>query len=188
MNIAILGWGSLLWDKRISFDEQHYDWKSDGPYLKLEFSRISKSRQGALTLVLDAENGNHCQVSYTLSKRLNPYEAIDDLRRREGTTSKNIGFYFVDNSRLQGGSIEILKTIQQWASIKNVDVIIWTNLKCNFQEMCKCDKPFSIETAITYLQGLDKAGKDKAIEYISKAPAFVVTPLRNALQKQPWFH
>ena len=36
MNIAILGWGSLLWDERPEFDGQHGDWKFDGPVVPLE--------------------------------------------------------------------------------------------------------------------------------------------------------
>jgi hypothetical protein len=41
VKIAILGWGSLLWDKRPEFDEQHDEWQFDGPKLKIEFSRVS---------------------------------------------------------------------------------------------------------------------------------------------------
>jgi len=58
MTIAILGWGSLLWDKNHDFDNQHESWKFDGPLLPLEFSRISKSRDNALTLVIDELNGS----------------------------------------------------------------------------------------------------------------------------------
>jgi hypothetical protein len=29
--IAILGWGSLLWEDRPEFDEWHDNWRSDGP-------------------------------------------------------------------------------------------------------------------------------------------------------------
>lgn len=77
--IAILGWGSLLWDKaEVEFDQQHAEWKFDGPALKLEFSRKSSSRLNALTLVIDALNGHECQVAYTLSKRRSPEEAIAD--------------------------------------------------------------------------------------------------------------
>ena len=92
MKIAILGWGSLLWDQRAEFDKQHEGWQFDGPSLKLEFSRVSETRNNALTLVLDSNNGNSCQVAYALSNRKNPDDAICDLRCREGTTLKNIGF------------------------------------------------------------------------------------------------
>jgi hypothetical protein len=72
-----------------------------------------------------------------LSKRKNPDEAINDLRRREWTTLKNIGFYFEDNSRLQEGNIEIIQAIQKWASIKKFNLVIWTNLESNFKERSK---------------------------------------------------
>ena len=187
MNIAILGWGSLLWDKRQEFDEQHDEWQFDGPSLKIEFSRISKTRNGALTLVLDAKNGKECQVAYALSKRKNPDDAICDVRSREGTILENIGFHFVDKSRHQARDEEVLKAVQNWASKKKIDVVIWTDLKSNFQEKSERKKPFSIETALSHIQALDSQGKAKAAEYVWRTPTFVTTPLREALQSQPWF-
>ena len=35
--IAILGWGSLLWEERPEFDKRHDGWRCDGPSLKLDF-------------------------------------------------------------------------------------------------------------------------------------------------------
>ena len=118
MKIAILGWGSLLWDERLEFDKQHEEWQFDGPRLKIEFSRVSRTRNGALTLVLDTKSGNDCQVAYALSTRTNPDDAICDVRSREGTTLRNVGFYFADNSRKQAREELVLKTIQNWASEK----------------------------------------------------------------------
>jgi hypothetical protein len=46
--IAILGWGSLIWEVHPAFDVYHWEWLADGPTLKLEFSRKSTSRKGAL--------------------------------------------------------------------------------------------------------------------------------------------
>jgi len=69
MHIAILGWGSLLWDQRPEFDDHHGLWELDGPNLKIEFSRISQTRGGALTLVIDPTNGTRCRVAHTKSKR-----------------------------------------------------------------------------------------------------------------------
>ncbi len=187
MKIAILGWGSLLWDKRREFDDQHDEWRSDGPSLKIEFSRVSSTRNGALTLVLDKKNGKECQVAYALSKRKNPDHAICDVRSREGTTLKNIGFYFADKSRMQARDEEVLRVIKSWASTEKIDVVIWTDLESNFQEKSKCKRPFSIEAAISHIQALDNEGKANASEYAWRAPAFVATPLREALQSQPWF-
>ncbi|MDO8939712.1 MAG: hypothetical protein Q7U98_11180 [Methylicorpusculum sp.] len=187
MNIAILGWGSLLWDNRPEFDEQHEEWLFDGPSLKIEFSRVSKTRNGALTLVLDAKNGKECQVAYALSKRKNPDDAICDVRSREGTTLKNVGFHFAEISRNQARDEEVLKAVQNWASKKKIDVVIWTDLESNFDEKSECKRPFSIETALCHIQVLDSQGKAKAAEYVWRTPAFVATPLREALQSQPWF-
>lgn len=81
MHIYILGWGSLIWDKRPEFEDYHGPWQSDGPTLKLEFSRISqKTRLGALTLAIDPSNGAPCRVAYTRSTRKDPNDAICDLR------------------------------------------------------------------------------------------------------------
>ncbi len=187
MKIAILGWGSLLWDHCAEFDKQHEDWQCDGPSLKLEFSRVSRSRIDALTLVLDLNNGESCQVAYALSKRKNPDDAICDLRCREGTTLENIGFYFVDGSREQSREEEVLIGIQSWALERKIDIVIWTDLASNFREKSKCKKPFSIEAALYHIQALDTEGKAKAAEYVWRAPEFIDTPLREALQSKPWF-
>ena len=120
--IAILGWGSLLWDERPEFDETHDDWQPDGPILPLEFSRVSGSRKRALTLVIDSENGTDCRVAYAMSKRRSPEDAIADLRCREGTVMKRIGFWFAD------GSIrcdpEVPDAIVPWAKGKGLDVVV----------------------------------------------------------------
>jgi hypothetical protein len=70
--IAILGWGSLPWDKRPNFDQQHDDWQFDGPALPPEFSRVSSSICGVLTLVIGAVHGTSCPAAYAISKRRNP--------------------------------------------------------------------------------------------------------------------
>ena len=189
MKIAILGWGSLLWDQRAEaeFNKQHENWQCDGPSLKLEFSRVSQTRNDALTLVLDHNNGESCQVAYALSKRKNPDDAICDLRCREGTTLENIGFYFADGSRKQSREEEVLKGIQNWALERKIDVVIWTDLASNFREKSKCKKPFSIEAALCHIQALDTEGKAKAAEYVWRSPEFIDTHFREALQSKPWF-
>jgi len=100
--IAILGWGSLLWgvENNRDFERLHGPWMSDGPELQLEFSRKSRTRAGALTLVIDPKHGAASRVAYAFSARAEPQEAINDLLRREGTTSENIGRFFAEHSTL----------------------------------------------------------------------------------------
>jgi hypothetical protein len=50
-----------------------------------------------------------------------------------------------------------------------------------------CGKPFSREHAIDHVRSLDAAARSGAAEYVGRAPEFVNTPLRTALQSQPWF-
>jgi hypothetical protein len=176
-----------LWDRRAEFDEQHEDWLLDGPTLKLEFSRISETRSQALTLVLDPRNGEPCRVAYAFSKRKSPDDAICDLRCREGTTLKNIGFYFADGSRKKSRDGESFESIRAWATEKKIDVVIWSDLESNFHEKSKNREPFSVESAVSHIKALNAEGKTKAAEYIWRAPEFIDTPLRRALQFQPWF-
>jgi hypothetical protein len=148
--LTLLGWGSLIWDSRPEFDRYRGDWQVDGPVLPLEFSRVSESRKGALTLVIDPRNGSLCQTAFALSKRQDPDDAIADLRCREGTIMKRMGFYFVDNSR--SCTPEVPETVAPWALKKGFDVVIWTGLQSNFKQ--ETGKDFSIDSAIDHLQRL----------------------------------
>jgi hypothetical protein len=180
MRIAILGWGSLLWEGGVEFDEWHGKWQEDGPVLKIEFSRISKSRLGALTLVIDDQHGAPTAVAWCLSKRKTIEDAICDLRCREGTTVENIGHISIQiQARPTDGPPETDPMIA-WAKERKLDAVVWTALKSNFTD-------FSKDAAIAYLQTLDGAAKAKAAEYAWRAPDFVRTPLRSALQQEPWF-
>jgi len=187
IKIAILGWGSLLWDHDVGFDKQHHKWLFDGPVLKLEFSRISKSRSQALTLVIDADNGASCRVAYTLSKRINPEDAICDLTSREETKREHIGLYFLDGSRQHSRDLGAFESISAWATSKGIDVVIWTDLESNFKKKSIFGQDFSVETAISHIVALDAEGKAEAVEYIRRAPDFIDTPLRKALREYSWF-
>lgn len=186
MYIVILGWGSLLWDERPEFNEQVKKWENDGPELPLEFSRVSKTRGDALTLVID-ENGSNCIVAHARSERKAPEDAIADLCHREGTSLANIGYCFADGSKKQSRSSTVLSVIAQWAKEKSVDVVVWTDLKSNFTEKSKEKREFSVAAAITHLQSLSPEGKAKAAEYVRRAPTFIKTALRSAIESEPWF-
>lgn len=185
MRIALLGWGSLLWEDGPEFDCWHEPWEYDGPTLKLEFSRISISRSGALTLVIDEEHGTPTPVAWCLSKRATIDDAVCDLRSREGTTLENIGRIEVHAQVAAPKESEPENPLVAWARSKKLDSVVWTALKSNFREKRK--QPFSVLAAIAYLKTLDPAGKTKAAEYVWRASTFVKTDLRSALQREPWF-
>ncbi|MEO5793995.1 MAG: hypothetical protein ABIP34_02905 [Rhodoferax sp.] len=188
MKIAILGWGSLLWDTRTDFDSTHGPWELDGPNLPIEFTRVSKTRGGALTLVIDHDYGAVCTCVFALSTRSNPDDAISDLRCREGTTLANIGYYFADGSRQNSSTDKTLNIVRQWAETTKIDVVVWTDLKSNFASKSKLKQPFSIPSAISHLQSLSVDAKASAAEYMWRAPALVDTALRRAVEIAPWFN
>jgi len=181
---AMLGWGSLLWEGGSAFDGWYDEWRQDGPCLKLEFSRVSSSRLGALTLVIDSKYGSPCTVSWCLSKRTEPEDAVADLRCREGCQWKHI-------ARLDLAGADPLPShpgvegIAVWAKERKIDVVVWTALPGNFE--AKVKQPFSVTEALAYLMRLPRPAKAKAAEYIWRAPEAVHTPLRTAAETEPWF-
>jgi len=182
--IAILGWGSLLWEGGPEFDSCHQDWQDDGPSLDLEFSRISSSRLGALTLVIDARHGAPTTVAWCLSTRSDPADAVNDLRCRERCASRHIARLDLPLAGDESASQPAAAAVARWARPHRLDVVIWTALESNFSE--KLEKPFSIGAAISYLEGLSPKAQAKAKEYLRRAPAFVRTPLRSALASERW--
>lgn len=188
--IAILGWGSLIYDLGELESHVGSDWKDGGPQLQIEFSRVSSSRDGALTLVIDEENGVNIPTQYILSSRSNPEDAVCDLRDREGTVRRYIGILDFTDEIERCKSPEVAARIRDWATGRNLRAVIWTDLPSNFTEKSKTDDggpvPFSIDAAIQHLNLLDEKTRQKARKYIRKAPEYVKTPLRDRLQDEGW--
>jgi len=185
IRIGILGWGSLIWEDNREFDAWHDSWQFDGPILKIEFSRISTTRLGALTLVIDPEHGYPTTVAWCLSKRTTVEDVISDLRRREGTTIQHIGYSRVGEQSEDTDALEMEGSIVKWAREKSLGAVVWTALKSNFQEKTRI--PFSVEASVTYVKTLDSPGRAQAAEYVRRAPEFVQTAVRSALLQEVWF-
>lgn len=176
MKIAVLGWGSLVWDQRELPIKGC--WKENGPLLPLEFSRVSKD--GRLTLVIDHLNGSDTKTCYALSSRAVLTDALEDLRSREGTVEKWIGYLNINDGtgsfNKYSDHVDVFERIKEWAVSLNLDAVVWTALPSQFED--KTGKNFSVENAIQYIKSLPKSAKKTAIEYIKKAPACVETPFR----------
>jgi hypothetical protein len=182
---AILGWGSLLWEGGAEFDRWHDEWRLDGPSLKLEFSRVSRSRLGALTLVIDPQHGSTTAVAWCMSKRNYPDDAVADLQRREGCAIRYIARLALPASADRLADDEARTDVAAWAKPRKLDVVIWTALRSNFDT--EIGRPFSTGEAIGYLKRLSAPAKVRAEEYICRAPEFVRTPLRQAFETDVWF-
>ncbi len=185
MKIAFLGWGSLIWDQGPEFDSKAGPWTCGGPVLPVEFCRIASSRKGALVLVIDPKLGTDVEVLYALSLRDDPDDALADLRKREGTSMKSIGFVNLLTNKQRGRHPEVVATIKDWAQQMNIQVVAWTDLGSNFKS--KTGDDFSNEAALKHLKSLDKAGRREAVKYIVRAPEQVDTNFRQFLATNAWF-
>ena len=161
MKIAYFAWGSLLWDSE-GLDLKT-NWKKTNIRLPLNFSRISDNGKGRLTLVIDNINGVSNPIHYAITKTTNLNTAIENLKIREGTIPKYIGYINLKNEnsrysdRLTRTDIEKFKSF----ALKNkIDAVIWTDLYPNF-------KNFSTNNALKYIDSKkDMQLYSKIIEYI----------------------
>jgi hypothetical protein len=182
MKIAIIGWGSLVWDPRqLPFKEKTCAWHPDGPRFKIEFSRVS--RDSRLTLVLDPEHGTELPTLYVTSTRSELADAVADVRDREGTVLRHIGFVSTEGARSpHDGAAAIHDIVLSWLKDARYDAAVWTALPSNYKDELKHD--FSVEHATEYLKGLPEIVRKVALDYIRKAPGQINTSLRIHLQKE----
>ena len=179
MRIAIIGWGSLIWDPRDLPREGI--WQAGGPKLPIEFSRVSKDCR--LTLVID-EKGVEVPTQFVLSPRTSLDDALNDLASREGTHRAKIGFVDLLNNesshRKYPEQVDVSVQLTKWCKKKRFDAALWTALVPNFKEQTGRD--FDVDNAVAYLKGLPKGARKNALKYIDCAPEEVETRLRTKLR------
>lgn len=180
MKTVILGWGSLIWDPRELPREG--TWIQPGPPVPIEFSRVSSDAR--LTLVIDPSHGERLPTRYVCSPRSDISDAIADLKQREGTAARYIGFVDLKHNETRAAVDNMAQGIREWAATAGIDGVVWTDLPSNFKE--ETGLGFSLETAERYLRGLPKTAAEKARKYINNAPAEVNTPLRRHLRTVGW--
>lgn len=168
MRIACIGWGSLFWDP------QHLpitDWRTDGPWLPIEFTRVSAN--GRVTLVVDRD-ANPVRTLWTDLKVETLDEAVEVLRDRENVPSaKSIGRW---PSQI---AFPYANEIGRWATSQEIDGVVWTALKVGF-DGARGVRP-TLGQLVAHLSNLDNEKLAGAREYIDKAPPQVETAYRLAL-------
>jgi hypothetical protein len=188
VKIAVLGWGSLVWDPREL--QTAAEFVADGPLMPIEFCRISADRR--LTLVIDETFGAVC-TTYSAPSALQSLDAaIENLRLREGMpNARAVGFVELASGAQSDVAMQrhpqAVATIAAWAPAHGYDAAIWTALEGNFDEPGKGGEPFSVTAAIRRLEtleGQDAAAFARALTYIRKAPAEVQTPVRDEVAKR----
>ncbi|GLR66404.1 hypothetical protein GCM10010909_10840 [Acidocella aquatica] len=186
MKIAILGWGSLLWDPRELKLKAPFE--LTGPSLPIEFCRVSKNLR--LTLIIDEAFGTLCQTYAATSAFTNLPEAMENLRLREGMTSTaNVGFAVIANQERSQIATKLhpraTETIADWTVNAGYDATIWTALDSRFEGQTA--EPFSVNAAIRFLENLEQYDPEafaRALEYIRRAPDATQTPVRDRTAAQ----
>ena len=188
MKIAVVAWGSLVWDP---LDLQAAaSFAPNGPLLPIEFCRVS--RGGGLTLVIDETFGAVCTTHSAPSAIEDLGAAIENLRVRENSRDpRSVGFLDLTSNRRSDVAMrrhpDAVATIAAWAQANGYDAAVWTALASNFDEPDKAGEPFSVTAAIRYLEtleGQDAAAFASALVYVRNAPLEVETPVRTEIDKR----
>jgi len=186
MKIAILGWGSLLWDPRDL--KLATPFELTGPNLPIEFCRVTKNQR--LTLIIDETFGTLCPTYAATSGCDELDEAIENLRLREGMSSAaDVGFVEIATQQRSPAATErhphAVETIADWVLHSGYDAAIWTALDSFFESRTK--EPFSVNAAMRFLIDLEQRDPEafaRALDYIRRAPAATQTPVRDATAAQ----
>jgi hypothetical protein len=181
MKIAVVGWGSLIWNQGILNIKKVDDvsWFLDGPVLPIEFSRVSSD--GRLTLVIDA-NASLITTAYAMSAETSLDRALENLANRETCNVSKIGYYDLASDTFHPKDFKFAINVRNWMSIhSNFEAIIWTNLEPNFIE--RTGKLLSKEDIIVYLSELASMEKSRAENYVRQAPAWLKTRYRSHIER-----
>ncbi len=172
MQIACLGWGSLVWDPRELPIKR--SWFEDGPLIKVEFAR--KSRDGRITLVL-TEQGTLVRSLWALMDCTTVENAREGLRAREGVPLNKP--CFIGSLERGGDCTAPLPGCAEWMECHQLNAVVWTELPPKFDE--KERVPTEAEV-LKYLGGLRGAARENAEQYIRKAPSQIDTNYRRAIE------
>jgi hypothetical protein len=166
--IALLGWGSLVWNPKNLAVRPH--WDVDGPWVRAEFLR--QSNNGRLTLVL-SESAEPVRSLWTTFSRDDLADAREELRRREGIPQRNFDLHVGSWSRGSPPPASILD-LEKWTAEREIDAVVWTALPPKFSGEDGCSP--SVDQATSYLAGLTTPVRELAEEYIRRAPQQIDTP------------
>lgn len=187
MKIAVLGWGSLIWNpvrESGRLDLADDKWFPDGPQLPIEFARISRDRRLTLVICPAAEK---VPVLWAMMASNSLDEAINNLRNVEGirpSSENRIGYVNLQSGEKRSNVVaDVADEIRRWARLKKAEAVIWTDLPPNFEEKTRTE--LTEENVIIYLSNLpaDSKTMKMAEEYIRRAPRQIKTRLRSAIEK-----
>jgi hypothetical protein len=179
--IACIGWGSLVHSPEDL--PMRTDWRSDGPWLPIEFARESEG--GHITLVI-CPALEPLRTYWCLLNVDSVEEACLALGRREyGKASatwieKYIGFWSPSSQSGPEAS-----RVAPWAALQALDGAVWTGLPCKFDGTN--GRMPSADEVLEHLAGLKGRARETAEAYVRRAPTQTNTEYRRLIaQKLGW--
>lgn len=171
MKIACLGWGSLIWKPQDL--PVIGEWRNDGPFLPIEFARVSDGGELATVICINAEP---VRVLWAWLDIDNVSLACDALRQREG----------IPDERVDGVGLLVIDEmpegeLAEWAQGQGIEAVIWTALPARSADME--GRAPTVTEAIVYLDSLTGETRDHARDYIKAVPEQIDTVYRRAIVK-----
>lgn len=172
MNIACLGWGSLLWKPGPL--PVSGDWHADGPSLPVEFSRVGDKGELATAICLNAPP---VPVFWARLAVDTLEQACEALRQREQ----------IPPERTDGVGVLIARSapvgpLTAWAQARQIDALIWTALPPRIAHSEGLIP--TVDDAIAYLRELKGEKREHARHYLTQVPQQLDTPYRRAIRQQ----
>lgn len=182
--IGCIAWGSLLWDPRTLPLASPF--VNEGPLLPIEFSRVALD--GRVTLVIDPQTTP--TTTWWAPLAVDSIEAaVHALARREGVAAERVADWIglegrtgaAGDARRSGRTTGTERSvIARWLSARPIDAVVWTALPVRRPDG-RYERPTCAEL-IDHLEGLDGGPRERAEQYVRRAPAPLRTPNRVAFE------
>ncbi len=166
MRIAIIAWGSPVWEPGLL--ELDGGWSPDGPELPLELSRLSGGNR--LTLAL-TPGSKPVPAFWAVSAHDDLEKAAKNLREREKTFPEHIHYVVTDGEPHKNCDPAAKAAIEGWlAEREELGAAVWNGLQSNWE--ARRGRAFEVSDAVQYLRDLERKGLEaNAREYIRNVPA-----------------
>lgn len=187
MSIAVLAWGSLVWQPANQHGELRVapetTWSGDGPSLPVEFARISSD--GRLTLVVLPRYPHEVPVLWRTSGLADLEAAMHNLADRETRAPLAAVHAVTAGGEVRGDpDAGIVERVATWLARRHdTDAAIWTGLPPGDRWVEFGYEGFTSAAAVDYVTGLRGEVRTRALEYVRNAPRQIDTPVRRALSE-----
>jgi hypothetical protein len=177
MQIAVIGWGSLISSPGVLGLQSR--WHRDGPYLPVEFARISARNR--LTLVIHPPSRSQ-QTLWVAAASDDLSQVRENLREREGTEQLRVIHTATARGVFSDGVADSVKeSVSAWLRQKPLLAgCVWTGLQSNWERERKC--VYTPADAVEYLRGLSDFAC--AREYVQTTPSQIQTEARTLIRTQ----